>query len=331
MEKLEIFSYSGIDVIIKKGRDFSKNELKSRLNRMGIDISDIKDTKAELEKLYDKTIKLDSNKEKIFDKLQKDSANNSFLINNERKKLYDDPEEREEESINKKIEMPKRVLIKNEAIDEDKHTVTVKVNKDLNNCNINSRHINNTRIYFNNNSQNNKSKYGLYISLILLGFLFFYITIKIIHNLDSIEEEVSDIIGLITVSLFGSSVILVYFFGAIISILQLIVLCFILFHLGYRPYCFCCLCNCIGRYKFKNKCKKIFEDIKKLLKKQMNNTLTENDIIECFWIYYSNDRNEFITKYLKELILLSENDNSVKRYSDYNDKGNKEIFWELIR
>ena len=127
--------------------------------------------------------------------------------------------------------MPKKVLIKNEVIDEDKLTLPVKANKDLNSSNNNSIHINNTRIYFNNNnnSQSNKYKYGLYIFLILLGFLFFYITIKIIHNLDSIEQEVSDIIGLITVSLFGSSVILVYFFGAIISILQLIVLCFILF------------------------------------------------------------------------------------------------------
>ena len=63
----------------------------------------------------------------------------------------------------------------------------------------------------------------------------------------------------------------------------------------------------------------------------MNNTLNENDIIECFWIYYTNDRNEFITKYLKEFIILSENDNSIKRCSDYNNNGNKEIFWELIR
>ena len=63
----------------------------------------------------------------------------------------------------------------------------------------------------------------------------------------------------------------------------------------------------------------------------MNNTLNENDIIESFWIYYTNDRNEFITKYLKELIILSEKDKSIKRYSEYNNKGNKEIFWELIR
>ena len=63
----------------------------------------------------------------------------------------------------------------------------------------------------------------------------------------------------------------------------------------------------------------------------MYNTLNENDIIECFWIYYTNDRNEFITKYLKELIILSENDNSIRRYSDYNNKGSKEMFWELIR
>ena len=101
MENLDIFNYSGIDVIIKKGKDFSKNELKSRLNKMEIDISDIKDTKFELEKLYDKVIKNDSNKEKIFDKLQKGSVNYSYLINNERKKLFVNSGETEEEPNNK--------------------------------------------------------------------------------------------------------------------------------------------------------------------------------------------------------------------------------------
>ena len=164
----------------------------------------------------------------------------------------------------------------------------------------------------------------------MLGFLFFYIIKKItIYEPDDTKITVDHIIGLITFSLFGPNIVLLIF-AIIISILQLIVCCLILFHLGYRPFCFCCLCKYIGRYKFKNKCKKIFEDIKKLLKKQMNNTLNENDIIECFWIYYTNDRNEFITKYLKELIILSEKDKSIKRYSDYNNKGNKEIFWELI-
>ena len=72
--------------------------------------------------------------------------------------------------------MPKKVLIKNEVIDEDKLTLLVKSNKDLNSSNNNSIHINNNRIYFNNNnnnSQTDKYKFGLYIFLMLLGFLFF--------------------------------------------------------------------------------------------------------------------------------------------------------------
>ena len=184
MENLDIFNYSGIDVIIKKGKDFSKNELKSRLNKMEIDISDIKDTKVELEKFYDKVIKNDSNKEKIFDKLQKDSVNYSYLINNERKKLFVNSGETEEEPNNKKIEMPKKVLIKNEVIDEDKLTLPVKANKDLNSSNNNSIHINNTRIYFNNNnnnSQSDKYKYGLYIFLILLGLIHSLININMAY------------------------------------------------------------------------------------------------------------------------------------------------------
>ena len=96
----------------------------------------------------------------------------------------------------------------------------------------------------------------------------------------------------------------------------------------------CCFCyyifNCIRRCKFKNSCKKIFADIKKLLKQQINKTLSENEIIENFWIYYSNDEIEFISKYLKELIILSNNDNSIKRFYEYNEKGIKETFWELV-
>ena len=62
----------------------------------------------------------------------------------------------------------------------------------------------------------------------------------------------------------------------------------------------------------------------------MNKTLSENDIIAYFWVYYCKDENEFVTKYLKELIILSNKDNSIKRYKDYNDNGIRETFWELM-
>lgn len=330
MEKLDIFRYSGTEVVIKKGRDFSKNELKSRLNQMGIDISDIKDTKHELEKLYNEAIQDDKNKEKIFDKLKKDSVNNNYLNNNERKKLSLNSEEAKEEHINKKSQIPKKVLIKNEELDENQLTLPDRVDKNLKNSNNSSRNINNNRIYLNNDLPNNKSKLRTFICLILLGFFLYYLIHSIIYNLDDIKLLFDQVMGIIAVSFFGSSMFLMVFTWILMSLLPLIICCLIMYCLGINCCCCCCICNCIGRCKFNSQCKKILEDIKKLLKKQMNKTLSENDIIEYFWVYYCKDENEFITKYLKELIILSNNDNSIKRYKDYNENGIRETFWELM-
>ena len=77
---------------------------------MEIDPSDIKDTKPELEKLYDKAIQNDSNKKKIFDNLQKDSINSNYLINNERKKLIINSKEIGETPTNKISQIPKKVI-----------------------------------------------------------------------------------------------------------------------------------------------------------------------------------------------------------------------------
>ena len=66
------FIYNQESVIIKPGEQFSINELKSRLNQMGIYANNIQD-KYELKNLYDSSLKNDGNKIKIFDMLKKDT------------------------------------------------------------------------------------------------------------------------------------------------------------------------------------------------------------------------------------------------------------------
>ena len=66
------FIYNQESVIIKPGEQFSINELKSRLNQMGIYANNIQD-KYELKNLYDSSLKNDGNKIKIFDMLKIDT------------------------------------------------------------------------------------------------------------------------------------------------------------------------------------------------------------------------------------------------------------------
>ena len=77
------FSHSDIKVKIKKGIDFSIKELKSLLQKMGVDISETKNIKSILVNLYDHTIKNDCNKIKIIDLLKQDSVCLGYL--NQRK------------------------------------------------------------------------------------------------------------------------------------------------------------------------------------------------------------------------------------------------------
>ena len=78
MEELEMFSYSGENIIIQKGMNLTKIELISRFKKLGIDIDVKNNDKQFLARIYDDIIKNDLNKIKIFDVLKKDTKKNWF-------------------------------------------------------------------------------------------------------------------------------------------------------------------------------------------------------------------------------------------------------------
>ena len=77
--------------------------------------------------------------------------------------------------------------------------------------------------------------------------------------------------------------------------------------------------------KFKNLCRKIFEDIKKELKKRESRSMSENEIIVKYSTKYKIKRNSFVNEFLKELYKLKKKDNSLKiKYSE-----NGVTIWKL--
>lgn len=126
MDKYDTFIYSGKKVVIRKGKDFSKNEIKSRLHQMNIDFDLSENSKTYFTNLYDEALYINSNKIKIFDKLKSDTerlgllTNNQNYIHNNRRNFISDNEEAEEETIkNKKKEKGKKVIIKDEIINDE--------------------------------------------------------------------------------------------------------------------------------------------------------------------------------------------------------------------
>ena len=126
MDKYDTFIYSGKKVVIRKGKDFSKNEIKSRLHQMNIDFDLSETSKTYFTNLYDEALYNNSNKIKIFDKLKSDTerlgllTNNQNYIQNNRRNFISDNEEAEEETIkNKKKEKGKKVIIKDEIINDE--------------------------------------------------------------------------------------------------------------------------------------------------------------------------------------------------------------------
>lgn len=126
MDKYDTFIYSGKKVVIRKGKDFSKNEIKSRLHQMNIDFDLSENSKTYFTNLYDEALYNNSNKIKIFDKLKSDTerlgllTNNQNYIQNNRRNFISDNEEAEEETIkNKKKEKGKKIIIKDEIINDE--------------------------------------------------------------------------------------------------------------------------------------------------------------------------------------------------------------------
>ena len=126
MDKYDTFIYSGKKVVIRKGKDFSKNEIKSRLHQMNIDFDLSETSKTYFTNLYDEALYINSNKIKIFDKLKSDTerlglvTNNQNYIQNNRRNFISDNEEAEEETIkNKKKEKGKKIIFKNEIINDE--------------------------------------------------------------------------------------------------------------------------------------------------------------------------------------------------------------------
>ena len=125
MDKLDNFYYSGLNVIIRKGKDFSKNELKSRLHQMNIDFDLSKSSKSYFSNLYDRALESRANKIKLFDKLKNDTDRMGYITNNKieikenrNNFLLNNEDIETPVNINKKGK-GKNIIIKDEIIDEN--------------------------------------------------------------------------------------------------------------------------------------------------------------------------------------------------------------------
>jgi hypothetical protein len=67
-----VFTFNNESVILRPGREFSKNELNSRLQQMGLQINEMKD-KATMAGIYDSYLQHNQNRLKIFNLLRKDT------------------------------------------------------------------------------------------------------------------------------------------------------------------------------------------------------------------------------------------------------------------
>ena len=88
--------------------------------------------------------------------------------------------------------------------------------------------------------------------------------------------------------------------------------------------------KCCQKRNFKNLCREIFNDIKKILANKIDKCMSENEIIERFSRKYDITINTFYKKYIKEEDKLRKSDGKIKLFEEYNSKGEKEIIWELI-
>ena len=170
-----------------------------------------------------------------------------------------------------------------------------------------------------------KSKFRIFIYLILLGFLIYYFIIGLsgTTNNDSIKfnENENPIAGmLIALSMLFLPIFAIFTY-------QMLPILFVLFVIISTFLLICYLFSrCRRNRKFKKLCKLIYEDIKKVLKNRIDNCMSESEIINYYSRKYGIDKNEFISKYIKQLIKICKNDNSVKFFTDST---NGKIFWEL--
>ena len=74
------FTYNGKTVILLPGSRFSQNDLNSRLHQMELDYDQSSLSKKYFIDLYEKALKDDKNKIKIFDRLLRDTMNNNFFL-----------------------------------------------------------------------------------------------------------------------------------------------------------------------------------------------------------------------------------------------------------
>ena len=145
MDEFDTFYYSGKKVIIRKGKEFSKNELKSRLHQMNIDLDISKSSKAYFSNKYDEAIESRANKIKIFDKLKNDTEKMGFITNeikeNRKNFIMNNEDIETPVNINKKGK-GKNIIIKNEIFDDNQLRY------------LNNNHNNNYNMFKNNNKSN---------------------------------------------------------------------------------------------------------------------------------------------------------------------------------
>ena len=166
MDNPETFSFSGFDVKIKKGKDFSRNILKSRLHKMNINFDLNNNDKTYLINLYDKALDNDSNKIKIFDILKSDTEKMGLLTkskivekNNRRYLVPNKYKEDGETPINiNKNKSEKQLLIKNDIMDENQlYNLNKSKNRNNNSYSSNNTKSNLTNILANQITQNKEN------------------------------------------------------------------------------------------------------------------------------------------------------------------------------
>ena len=149
-EPIQKYTHLGKTVLLLPGSRFTKNELNSRLHQMDVQYDQTNQTKKYFINLYENALKYDVNKQKIFEKLLKDTIYYNNVQNSINK---DSPNKMETPTKNNNFQ--KVSIINNRPVNENELTNRQKINN--NNININEQQYRSNNLQQNNYSHNQPS------------------------------------------------------------------------------------------------------------------------------------------------------------------------------
>lgn len=206
----------------------------------------------------------------------------------------------------------------------------IQVHNNFTNPNNLSNNNKNSRVYIDDDINKNRNlstkKIILQIMLSLLALLFFYLIFHSHTIRDSFLTQNQSLIDLI------SSMIILFIIIFVIVLFNspkfILSLIFTFIKNSWILF-FYLICKCKKKNEFKLLSLKMFEDIKEILKNKSDRCMSENEIIFLISRKYFIDKETIILDYLQELNQLRIKDGSIKLFQDYNNKGDRETYWEF--